>query len=150
LGAEVSIDWGDLDGVRFSEPFFDQTIERWAGGPAPRLIRTGLEALDTHELVPSLDPTALIFHLSRCGSTLMSRLLAVQAETLVISRQKRCSAFPRQATPASIPSNSARERSQPCWWAPAGPMKPGAAGRLSRAPGCDLAARGALCRGRAR
>jgi hypothetical protein len=85
LGAEPSIDWGDLDGVRFSEPFFDQTVERWAGGPAPRLVRTGLEALDAHEAVPSLDPTALIFHLSRCGSTLMSRLLAVQAETLVIS-----------------------------------------------------------------
>ena len=43
--ASASIDWGDLRGVRFAEPFFDQTVERWAGrDPAP-LVRTDLEAL---------------------------------------------------------------------------------------------------------
>lgn len=86
LGPSPSIDWGDLAGVRFSEPFFDRTIERWAGSnPPPRMARTGIEALATLDEAPSLDPAVLIFHLSRCGSTLMSRLLATQPETLVIS-----------------------------------------------------------------
>jgi hypothetical protein len=93
LEAELSIDWGDLDGVRFSEPFFDQTIERWAGGPAPRLVRTGLDALAALDAAPSLDPAALIFHLSRCGSTLVSRLLATHPETLVISEPKPLNAL---------------------------------------------------------
>jgi hypothetical protein len=84
-----SIDWGDLGDVRFSEPFFDQTVERWAGGaPPPRLLRTGLDALEALDAAPSLEPTALIFHLSRCGSTLLSRLLATLPETLVIAEPR--------------------------------------------------------------
>ena len=84
LGAAPSIDWSDLDGVRFSEPFFDQTIERWAGGnPPPRLVNTGLDALEALDGAPALDPALLIFHLSRCGSTLMSRLLGTRPGTLV-------------------------------------------------------------------
>lgn len=80
-----SVDWGDLRGVRFSEPFFDQTIESWAGGPNARLRRTGLEAL--LDLDPTLlpEPAALVFHLSRCGSTLVSRLLATLPRLLVLS-----------------------------------------------------------------
>src|SRR6185312_2160384 len=84
-----AIDWGDLGGMRFSEPFFDQTIERWAGGtPPPRLLRTGFDALDALDAAPSLEPTALIFHLSRCGSTLLSRLLATLPATLVIAEPR--------------------------------------------------------------
>jgi hypothetical protein len=101
LDTEPSIDWGDLDGIRFSEPFFDQTIERWAGGPAPRLVRTGLDALGTLDLAPSLDPALLIFHLSRCGSTLVSRLLATQPEILVIAEPRPLNAL-LMASPAAL------------------------------------------------
>jgi len=59
----ASVDWGDLAGLRFAEPFFDQTVERWAGGSAPRLVRTDLAALDALDAAPSLDPAALVFHL---------------------------------------------------------------------------------------
>lgn len=84
----ASIDWGDLAGWRFSDPFFDQTVERWAGSAAPRLVRTGLDALEALDDAPSLDPTALIFHLSRCGSTLVSRLLSRLPGTLVVAEPK--------------------------------------------------------------
>ena len=81
-----SIDWGDLSAARFSEPFFDQTVERWAGGnPPPHLIRTGIDALRSFENKPLLDPAMLIFHLSRCGSTLVSRLMSLMPQTLVIA-----------------------------------------------------------------
>lgn len=79
-----SVDWGDLAGLRFAEPFFDQTVDRWAGGSEARLVRTDLAALEALDGAPSLDPAALIFHLSRCGSTLVSRLLAQLPGTLVI------------------------------------------------------------------
>jgi hypothetical protein len=79
-----TVDWGDLAGWRFAEPFFDQTVDRWAGGSEARLVRTDLGALEALDGAPSLDPSALIFHLSRCGSTLVSRLLAQLPGTLVI------------------------------------------------------------------
>jgi hypothetical protein len=82
---EGGIDWGDLRGVRFAEPFLTQTVERWAGGDPAPLVRTGFEALRALDGAPSLDPSGFVFHLSRCGSTLVSRLLATQPGTLVVS-----------------------------------------------------------------
>lgn len=84
----ISVDWGDLGSLRFAEPFFDQTVERWAGGPAPRLVRTDLAALSALDEAASLDPAALIFHMSRCGSTLVSRLLARIPGVLVVAEPK--------------------------------------------------------------
>ena len=52
--------------------------------PQP-LIRTGLDALAALDDAPALDPAALICHMSRCGSTLVSRLLSTVPGTLVIS-----------------------------------------------------------------
>ncbi len=88
-----AVDWGDLRGIRFTEPFFQQTVERWAGGDPQPLVRTGLDTLTALDGAPSLDPAALIFHLSRCGSTLVSRLLATMPETLVISEPEPINAL---------------------------------------------------------
>ena len=95
------IDWGDLSGLRFAEPFFDQTVERWAGGPAPRLVRTDFSALAALDDAPSLDPSALIFHLSRCGSTLVSRLLAALPGTLVVAEPRPLNSL-LMADPAAL------------------------------------------------
>jgi hypothetical protein len=47
---------------RFAEPFFDQTVARWASGPRARqLVRTGLEALVALDSQPSLEPAGMIF-----------------------------------------------------------------------------------------
>jgi len=83
-----AIDWGDLGGVRFSEPFFDQTVERWAGGAAARLVRTGIDVLEALDRTPSLDPAAIIFHMGRCGSTLVSRLLGQLPGVLAIAEPR--------------------------------------------------------------
>ncbi|OYV23833.1 MAG: hypothetical protein B7W97_02040, partial [Mycobacterium sp. 20-66-4] len=46
-GPTPAVDWADLSSERFVDPFFDQTIARWAAGPHARpVVRTGLEALD--------------------------------------------------------------------------------------------------------
>jgi hypothetical protein len=74
--ATPTVDWADLSAERFEEPFFDQTVARWATSPGARpLVRTGLDAFLALDSEPSLDPAGMIFHLSRCGSTLVSRLL---------------------------------------------------------------------------
>jgi hypothetical protein len=68
-GATPAIDWADLSAERFAEPFFDQTVE-------------ALVALDSE---PSLEPAGMIFHLSRCGSTLASRLLGTLPGVVVVA-----------------------------------------------------------------
>jgi len=81
-----SIDWGDFGSLRFTEPFFEETVSRWAAtNPAPQMVRTDLDALAVLDQAPSLDPSGLIFHLSRCGSTLLARLLRQVPGCLVIS-----------------------------------------------------------------
>jgi hypothetical protein len=97
----TTIDWGDLRGTRFSEPFFHQTVERWAGNDPSPLVRTGFDALRALDGEPSLDPAALIFHGSRCGSTLLSRLLGCVPGVLVLSEPAPLNAL-LLADPASL------------------------------------------------
>jgi hypothetical protein len=85
-GPVPMVDWADLSSERFVEPFFDQTVARWAIGPqAKPLVRTGLDALLALDNEPSLDPAGMIFHLSRCGSTLVSRLLGTLPGVIVVA-----------------------------------------------------------------
>jgi hypothetical protein len=85
-GRTPTVDWADLSAERFAEPFFDQTVARWAAGSnAQPLVRTGLDVLLALDAEPSLDPAGMIFHFSRCGSTLVSRLLATVPGVVVIA-----------------------------------------------------------------
>src|SRR5271156_3977676 len=85
-GPAPAVDWADLSALRFLEPFFDETVARWASGPgAQPLVRTGLDALAALDGEPSLDPAGMIFHLSRCGSTLVSRLLGTLPGVVVVA-----------------------------------------------------------------
>ncbi len=81
-----TIDWGHFGNLRFTEPFFEETVTRWAHSkPPPRVVRTDLNALTVLDQAPSLDPKGFIFHLSRCGSTLASRLLRQIPGCVVVS-----------------------------------------------------------------
>jgi hypothetical protein len=85
-GPAPTVYWADLSAERFAEPFFDQTVARWASGPRARpFVRTGLEALAALDSEPSLEPAGMIFHLSRCGSTLVSRLLGTLSGVVVLA-----------------------------------------------------------------
>jgi hypothetical protein len=85
-GPAPTVYWADLSAERFVEPFFDQTVARWARGSSARpLVRTGLEALVALDGEPSLEPAGMIFHLSRCGSTLVSRLLGTLPGVVVLA-----------------------------------------------------------------
>jgi hypothetical protein len=75
---EPSIDWCDMTGERFSDPFFDETVARLVqNGQGRSIVRTPLGALFELDEAPSLEPCGLIFHVGRCGSTLVGRLLSL-------------------------------------------------------------------------
>jgi len=81
-----SIEWGDFGDRRFTEPFFDDSVARWAAqNPPPRAVRTDLDALAMLDQAPSLDPNGMIFHLSRSGSTLLARLFRQLPGCVVVS-----------------------------------------------------------------
>lgn len=70
------------------EPFHDQYIERCRRLPLNQLItpRTSLESLLGGQIIHNLlQPAGFIFHLSRCGSTLVSGCLAEISNTCVLS-----------------------------------------------------------------
>ncbi|MDB6131689.1 MAG: hypothetical protein JWM04_2796 [Verrucomicrobiales bacterium] len=82
------VDWGHLGPRRFTEPFFSQTIHPCVRHPADLLFRHQTALDDLGEIASaqsSLRPTGFIFHMSRCGSTLLSQMLAVSPENIVLS-----------------------------------------------------------------
>lgn len=73
---------------RFADSFFDDTIERRFRKPFNLLFRhqTPVEFLDElNDASPGIPPTAFVFHLSRCGSTLISQMLAAVPQNIVLS-----------------------------------------------------------------
>jgi len=81
------VQWCDLSNIVFSEPFFNQTIARCLREDPSRIrFQTQLEGLaHLYEISPGLEPTGFIFHMSKCGSTLVSKTLSALPQNLVIS-----------------------------------------------------------------
>lgn len=81
--------WLYLGTNHFTHPFFDETISQCLSLPEnssrykifsdPDLMNNWAGGLHT------VKPTAIIFHVSRCGSTLLSQLLAQNPENIALS-----------------------------------------------------------------
>lgn len=86
---EVSIvEWIWCGAPRFTEAFLDDTFNRLMRHPANALFRrrTTLAELEAWaERNPGIAPTGFIFHVSRCGSTLLAHLLGRLDGALVLS-----------------------------------------------------------------
>ncbi len=74
--------WRFFGEKRFSEPFFYDSVST-LNHDKKLCVQTSFNVLDTFE--NSLAPTAFIFHTSRCGSTLLSQLLASLPSCIVLS-----------------------------------------------------------------
>jgi hypothetical protein len=84
----VFVDWAHLGAAPLNEPFFEQTIRRALARPFNRVFRYCMTMDDF--VAPaargqSVMPSGFIFHMSRCGSTLVSQMLAALPSNLVIS-----------------------------------------------------------------
>ena len=92
------LDWSDLGGLRLTAPFFAQTVQD--AQDRDRTIRqTGADVLS--ELPtdgPGERPDGLIFHLSRCGSTLAAQALAALPENIVLSEPETMDTVLRAGT----------------------------------------------------
>jgi hypothetical protein len=85
------VDWAFLGRQRFTESFFEQTIGARLRRRADLLFRhqTSLDILEelyTRHRAP--EPAGFIFHMSRCGSTLVSQMLAALEQNIVISEAR--------------------------------------------------------------
>jgi len=78
-----AVEWRHLPGQRFTEPFFEDTLRRHPPAPVRRITRA--EAVEWAARHPGLAPTGFVFHLSRCGSTLVAQMLAAVEENRVTS-----------------------------------------------------------------
>lgn len=79
LAGEPVVDWCHTEGIVFREPFFAETVDRCLRHPFRLLFqhRTDLETLcRAVDDQPGLPPAGFIFHMSRCGSTLLAQTLA--------------------------------------------------------------------------
>ncbi len=82
------VDWCYLGRERFTRPFFENTIRRQLQNPFSLLFRhqTPLDFLaEFNGAHPAPEPTGFIFHMSRCGSTLATQMLASLPQNIVIS-----------------------------------------------------------------
>jgi hypothetical protein len=98
------IDWCLAGRERFLEPFFDQTVSRLVSRPFNRVFRrqTDVDVLqDWADRRPGLPPDGFIFHMSRCGSTLVAQMLAARTDSIVLSEAAPFDAMLRP--PATIP-----------------------------------------------
>jgi hypothetical protein len=87
-GSRPVIRWCFTEGVRFDDPLFDQTIDRCLADPFRLLFWRETELAELAEFAsgsPGLEPAGFIFHMSRCGSTLLAQMLAALSPALVIS-----------------------------------------------------------------
>lgn len=80
------VEWLPLDGAPFSEPFFDQTLSRLRRATADTPFARRSTPVDALCAVAAGLPVAgLIFHVSRCGSTLLAQMLAALPRHVVVA-----------------------------------------------------------------
>jgi hypothetical protein len=99
-GAEV--EWVYTGARRFDDPFFEETLTLALRDPFALLFRrrAPLDALrDWAEASPGLQPAGFVFHMSRCGSTLVTQMLARSQQLRVLSEPNTIDAAIRAPLP---------------------------------------------------
>ena len=88
-GGEIVVDWCRMGDSRFIDPFFRTTIDTARRTPFNLAFRnrTPIATLSNLRKAgrPAIGPTGFIFHMSRCGSTLVSQMLAALPRNIVLS-----------------------------------------------------------------
>ena len=79
--------WVQMADVSFTEPFFQQTVDRVRAEHPGRVERfTEFDALlQLDQLLPRVEPAGFIFHSSRCGSTLLANACRSLTDSIVLS-----------------------------------------------------------------
>ena len=79
--------WMQMPDVSFTEPFFQQTVDRVRAEHTEQAERfTEFDALlQLDQILPRAEPAGFIFHSSRCGSTLLANACRSLTHSIVLS-----------------------------------------------------------------
>jgi hypothetical protein len=77
-------EWIDTGGRRFTEPFFHDSVQAAMHEPMTALSRREMP-LDVAASLAPVAPSGFIYHISRCGSTLVAQMLNALPGALVMS-----------------------------------------------------------------
>lgn len=81
--------WLYVGSKTFLEPFFDETIAKCRSLPENSKLRYSLTHINLlpewSTYIDSISPTAIIFHVSRCGSTMLSQLLGLDFKNSILA-----------------------------------------------------------------
>lgn len=83
-----SFDWAWFGDRALSEPLFEDSVNRMASRPLSRVFRTrtDMDALIAGAAQEdTIEPDGIVFHMSRCGSTLVAQMLAAVPHHIVAS-----------------------------------------------------------------
>lgn len=81
--------WLHVGDTRFTDPFFEETIARCMSSPensfGPQRFTPLSQLPEIAAECDAVEPSAFVFHVSRCGSTLVSQLLALDDSCITLS-----------------------------------------------------------------
>jgi hypothetical protein len=87
-GGQFFVQWGYFGAKQLVEPFFEESLRVAGRKPFSRLFRFSTpigRSAQWLEVHGGLQPSGFIFHMSRCGSTLVSQMLAALPQNVVVS-----------------------------------------------------------------
>lgn len=86
---EIYFEWIYLADLKYADPFFDETLAKCKSHPYNskpfKVISTVENLIDWSNELISVELKSLVFHVSRCGSTMLSQSLASSSENVMIS-----------------------------------------------------------------
>jgi hypothetical protein len=96
-----TVHWLYFGAAPLLDPFFAESAERAAGLPFARKFvwRTSLDTLLAAPQPDGIAPAGFIFHMSRCGSTLVTQMLAGSEQNIVIAEAEAVDAIVRAQLP---------------------------------------------------
>lgn len=105
IQAADGVDWAHFAGAPTGPSFFANAVRRALARPFNRLLRcrTGLDDFIDRAPDGLCEPDGFIFHMSRCGSTLVGRMLAALPGTALVSEAAPLDAVVRLAMRADWP-----------------------------------------------
>ena len=86
---EVYVEWLYVADIKYAEPFFDETISKCRShaynSKLFKVVTTAENVIDWSNEIIAVELKSVIFHVSRCGSTMLSQSLATSLENIMIS-----------------------------------------------------------------
>lgn len=105
-GDPPAFDWSWMGGQKTAAPLFEDDVRRAGAYPFDRMFRTrtSLEALiEGANAADAVPLSGFVFHMSRCGSTLLARVLGAPERNLVASEPEPLDAVILWAEQSSAP-----------------------------------------------